>query len=274
MGGDAMQRSTVIDRTRAPAEVYDEEFVPALFGPWGPRVAAEAGMAPGDAVLDVACGTGVLACAAAAIVGPGGRVTGLDPNPEMLAVARRKPDPVQWVEGRAEDLPFADASFDAVASQFGMMFFDDPAMALREMMRVLEPGGRLAVAVCGGLEMSDGYNAFSRLLRRLFGAEVADGFAAPFVLGDPDRLQAICAEAGLAQARVTRHDGEVRFASIRDLVSTERACVWTLGGLLDSDQFERLAAECETALDPWRRADGAVAFAMPALIVSAQKPAA
>jgi SAM-dependent methyltransferase len=269
-----MQHTRDIGARVGPAEVYDARFVPALFGPWGPVVAAEAGLGPGQTVLDVACGTGALACAAAEIVGPEGHVTGLDPNPEMLVVARRKPGHIDWVEGRAEALPFGDASFDAVASQFGMMFFDDPAKALREMMRVLRPGGGLAVAVCDAVERSDGYGEFSRLLRRLFGEEVADAFGAPFALGNPDRLAATAAEAGMSGARVERREGAVRFDSIRDLVSTERACVWTLGGLLDDAQFERLAAESETVLAPFRQADGRVVFTMPALIIRARKPQA
>jgi SAM-dependent methyltransferase len=196
---------------------------------------------------------------------------GLDPNEEMLAVARGKPARVDWRVGRAESLPFPDASFDAVVSQFGMMFFEDRAAALREMLRVLKPGGRLAVAVCGDLDESPGYAALARLLDRLFGVSVGNAFRAPFVLGDPARLREICAAAGLADAEVLRREGTVRFASIPALVSTERACVWTLGGLLDDAQFERLRAEAERELAPFASADGRVAFAMPALIVTAAK---
>jgi ubiquinone/menaquinone biosynthesis C-methylase UbiE len=124
--------ATVADRS--PADVYDEQFVPALFAPWGPVLCDAARIAPGQRVLDVACGTGALTVAAAARVGPGGAVIGLDANPQMLAVARRKhPAGIEWIDGRAEALPFPDASFDAVASQFGLMFFDDRAAALREM---------------------------------------------------------------------------------------------------------------------------------------------
>ncbi len=255
----------------SPAEIYDARFVPALFGPWGACIAAAAGMAPGMSVLDVACGTGALACAAARIVGPEGRVAGLDANPEMLAVARRKPEPVAWVEGAAEALPFPDASFDAVGSQFAMMFFEDPAQALREMMRVLRPGGGLAVAVCGDLDRSDGYAAFARLLRRLFGEEVETAFRAPFTLGDRAKLERICAEAGLPGARIEEMEGEVRFASIADMVSTERACVWTLGGLLDEAQFARLAAAAEKDLAAFATPEG-MRFAMPALVVTSRKP--
>lgn len=257
---------------RPPAEVYDERFVPALFGPWGPVVASVAGVASGHTVLDVACGTGAAALAAASIVGPSGRVAGLDANPEMLAVARRKSADIDWREGVAETLPFDDASFDAVVSQFGFMFFDDRPRALSEMMRVLRPGGRLAVAVCGAVERSPGYGAFAALLDRLFGREVGDAFRAPFVLGDPEELSGIAQAAGIAGASVEEHNGAVRFDTIADMVATERACVWTLGGILDQDQFNLLLKESEDALRPFAGDDGTVVFDMPALILTARKP--
>ena len=250
-----------------PAEVYDRAFVPALFAQWGPVVTAAAGVASGARVLDVGCGTGAATVAAAARAGPDGLVVGLDPNPEMLTVARRKPG-IEWVEGRAEELPFRDAEFDAVVSQFAMMFFDDRVAALREMQRVLAPGGRMAVAVCGALAASPGYSALAALLDRLFGSSVGDAFRAPFALGDAKAMRALAADAGLTDASVVERVGEVRFASIADLVATERACVWTLGGLLDEEQFDHLRDAAEGKLAPFV-VNGGVAFAMPALILTA-----
>jgi len=100
----------------SPAEIYDQLFVPALFAQWGPAMAAAADVRLGDRVLDVACGTGALTLAVAEVVGPHGSSVGLDPNPEMLAVAKRKHSQIEWVEGKAEALPMANASFDAVVS--------------------------------------------------------------------------------------------------------------------------------------------------------------
>lgn len=262
---------TMLEKGHGPAEIYDAHFVPALFAQWGPVVAAEAGVQKGDRVLDVACGTGALTLAAAEIVGPSGSTVGLDANPEMLAVARRKPVQIEWLEGPAEALPLPDDSFDAVVSQFGFMFFGDKPQALREMMRVLKPGGRLAVAVCDAVENSPGYNAFALLLDRLFGKEVADAFRTPFNLGDAGQLHEICNEAGVAGAVVAQRNGKVRFKSIDALVSTERACVWTLGGVLSDEQFERLLKEAETALRPFVIDGGTVEFDMPSLIVRARK---
>ncbi len=256
---------------RTPADVYDEQFVPALFSHWGPVLCDAAGVAAGQRVLDVACGTGALTVAVADRVLPGGAAVGLDANPQMLAVARRKPAAIEWSEGRAESLPFNDASFDAVVSQFGLMFFDDQIAALREMWRVLRPGGRLAVAVCDAIEHSPGYASLAALLDRLFGKRIGDAFRAPFVLGDADVLRALCAGAGITDVSIVRRQGTVRFASIDTLVSTERACAWTLGGALDDRQFEQLRREAQSTFAPFVDAGGMVAFEMPALMITAAR---
>ena len=263
---------SVLEQAHSPAEVYDAQFVPALFAHWGPIIAAEAEVREGDRVLDVACGTGALTTTVADIVGPAGSVAGLDANPEMLAVARRKPVQIEWLEGKAEALPLPDESFDAVVSQFGFMFFNDKPQALREMMRVLKPGGRLAVAVCDAIENSPGYGTFALLLDRLFGSQVGNAFRAPFSLGNPGRLHEICREAGMESAQIVQRNEKVRFRSIDVLVSTERACVWTLGGILTDAQFERLLEESETSLRPFVIDGGAIEFDMPSLIIKATKP--
>jgi hypothetical protein len=149
------------------------------------------------------------------------------------------------------------------------MFFDDRVAALHEMRRVRRARGRLVVAVWDALERSPGYAALAVLVERLFGQGVAEPSRAPIVLGEEARLRALCAEAGLPGAGITSHAGMVRFASVDELVSTERACVWTLGGLLDDGQFERLRAEARQVLDPFVDAQGQVAFSMPALLITA-----
>lgn len=259
---------------RPPAEIYEELFVPALFRHWSGVVADVAGIRPGDTVLDVACGTGVLARTAREIVGDGGEVVGLDLNAEMLAVARRVGRGIEWKEGRAEALPFDDDRFDAVVSQFGFMFFEDQAGALRDMLRVAKPGARVVIAVCDAIDHSPAYAVLAELLHRLFGPGTAEAFRAPFRAGDPDLLLARFRDAGVTDATVARHDGYVDFASPDALVSAERACAWTLGGLLDDAQFERLQSATRESLEPFTRPDGGVRLLLPALIATATKAGA
>jgi SAM-dependent methyltransferase len=255
--------------TRTAADVYDELLVPALFAQWPPLIVQAAAIAPGQDVLDVACGTGVLACEAAAAVWPGGRVTGLDRNEAMLAVARRKAPDVEWRQGQAEALPFADARFDAVISQFGLMFFEARVTALAEMWRVLKPGGRLVVAVWDALERAPGYAALTALLQRLFGEQVADALRFPFALGDPAALADLAGRAGIPAAITTR-TGTARFPSLEAWVETE-AKGWVLGAMLDDDQHQQLRQEAMRALERFVQADGTVQFAASAHILCAAK---
>jgi ubiquinone/menaquinone biosynthesis C-methylase UbiE len=256
--------------TRSAADVYDEFFVPALFRQWAPRMADAARLASGQRVLDVACGTGVLAREAARRVAPGGAVTGLDRSEGMLAVAGRQAPEVTWKLGMAEALPFPGSSFDAVVSQFGLMFFEDRTQALREMRRVLRPGGRLAVAVWDALETSPGYAAMAGLLDRLFGARIAGALHAPFALGDTKVLGALFSEAAIADVDIRTQVGTARFPSIKSWVETD-VKGWTLADLIDDRQYDLLQREAATALRMFARADGAVEFDAPAHIVTAQR---
>jgi ubiquinone/menaquinone biosynthesis C-methylase UbiE len=255
---------------RSAAEVYEEFFVPALLQDWARRVTEAARIQPGLHVLDVACGTGILARTVAERIGPNGAVVGIDPSEGMLAVARRKASALEWRDGRAEALPFEANRFDAVVSQFGLMFFEDRRLAIQEMRRVLRPGGRLAVAVWDSVENFPGYAELAHLLQRLYGDQVAEAFQAPFALGDPELLSTLFAEAGVAGAEVTRQEGAVRFPSLRDWLLIE-VKEWLLGDRLDDTQFEALLTEAEAVLRPFVATDGTVAIPAPAYIVVATK---
>jgi SAM-dependent methyltransferase len=253
------------------AEVYDEFFLPALFGAWAPRLVAAARLGPGMRVIDVACGTGVLTLRAAEAICPGGAAVGLDFNPGMLAVARRKAPGIDWRQAPAEAIPFGSADFDAVLSQFGLMFFRDQRAAIREMWRVLRPGGRLAIAVWDSLESAPGYAAVTSLLARLFGDDVADLLRAPYSLGRPRLLERLLLDSGIERPRVSRVAGEARFPSVRSWMHTD-VRGWTLAERLDDEQFERLVGEAEHELRGFVTADGSVRFDHPALIATARKP--
>ncbi|MGE0820587.1 MAG: methyltransferase domain-containing protein [Candidatus Binatia bacterium] len=256
--------------TASAAEVYDEFYLPALFQEWAPRVADAAQIQPGQRILDVACGTGVVARTLAERVGPSGSVVGLDINDGMLAVAQRKAPHLEWRPGSVEQLPFEANSFDAVTCQFALMFFDNRRKAIEEMMRVLRPGGHLVVAVWDSLEHTPGYAAVVKLLQRLFGDAVADSMRAPYVLGNTQTLRSLFAEAGISEVTITTHEGTARFPSLRSWVYTD-VKGWTAADMIDEAGFDRLLAEAEHALQSFVTGEGTVAFSAPAHIVTTTK---
>lgn len=255
------------------AVAYDTLFVPALFGPWAPRVAEAAHTGPGDRALDVACGTGVLARALFARAGTSGVVDGLDPDPGMLAVAALSAPAITWQQGVAEALPYPDQSFDVVASQFGLMFFANRATAVAEMVRVLAPGGRLAVAVWGPLESSPGYRDEVALLERTAGKQAADAVRVPFLLGDRQTLAATFTGAGVAALRITTQQGNARFPSVRTMVEADlRGWLPVMGVALTETQIAGILQEAESALGAYADETGAVTFPVTAHIVTATRP--
>jgi len=253
----------------AAATAYETLFVPALFQQWSPRVLDAADVQPGDRVLDVACGTGILAREATRRVGASGAVVGLDLAEGMLSVAEQLAPEIDWQQGSAEALPFPDESFDAVVSQFGLMFFADRVKALREMLRVLVSGGRLAIAVWDSLSRIPAVAKEVAVLERVAGSEAADALRAPFVLGDPVALRKLAEDAGIASIDTSTHEGEARFPSIRALVEADlRGWLPIMGVVLPDEQITQVLDEADQDLSEYAQADGKMVFDMPAHIVT------
>jgi ubiquinone/menaquinone biosynthesis C-methylase UbiE len=251
------------------ARAYEALHVPAIFEQWAVPVLEAAGVGPGHRVLDVACGTGVLARKAAERVGDSGQVFGVDPGTGMLAVARELAPEVEWRQGTAESLPFPDGGFDAVVSQFGLMFFLDRPRAVAEMLRVVVPGGRLAVAVWESLERSEVYPLAVDLLERRAGREAADALRAPFVLGDTEKLRALFEGAGVSSVKIETQVGAARFPSVRTLVEADlRGWLPIMGVFLEEDLIQAILAEAEEVLASYVTPDGQAVFKAPAHIVS------
>lgn len=253
--------------TESPAEIYERHMVPAIFAAWVPPLLDLVALKPGERVLDVACGTGVVARQAASRVGAGGHVTGLDLNGGMLALARASGAMVQWREGDAMDLPFAAKAFDVVVCQQGLQFFPDGARALREMHRVLVPGGRLAVAVWCAIESNPGHRALALGLERHVGTEAAGLMSALFRLGDSQTLQTILQSAGFHDVRVRLEKGVARFPS-PELFTRWFVAGSVLGRTAVQVREESLVAmvrEVDRALQPYTSADG-LAFPMEAYL--------
>jgi SAM-dependent methyltransferase len=196
--------------------------VPAIFGPWAEELLAVASPKPGEQVLDVACGTGVVARLAAQHVGPSGTVVGFDLNPAMLAVARALPPPqgarIEWREGNVSAIPLPDAAFDLVLCQQGLQFFPDRPATLREMRRVLVRGGRLALSAWRPMQYSPGFTALATALGRCIASEAAALMQNPFALGSAEELRTLLIGAGFGDIVLRPAAKTLRFAAPEEFV--------------------------------------------------------
>lgn len=172
---------------------------------------------PGDRALDVACGTGLVSLRMAEAVGPSGMVVGTDISGQMIEAARRIAAErgfanVSFERGDAEELPFADATFDAAGCAFGLMYVPDPEQALREMRRLLRPGGR-AVAAVWGARHKCGWAEIFPITDARVASEVCPMF---FHLGTQDMLARTFAAAGFAEIRTERLATTLCYATADD----------------------------------------------------------
>jgi SAM-dependent methyltransferase len=257
------------------AQVYERQLVPAIFGPWAPRVLDLAAPAAGERVLDVACGTGVVARLAAERVGADGRVVGLDLNPGMLTVARSLPAPgapIGWVQATAGRLPFPDGSFEVVCCQLGLQFFPDRAAALAEMARVVVVGGRLAAMVWRSIDHSPGFAVLAEALERHVGPAAGALMRAPFGLGEEGALRGLVAGAGFGEVKLDRQAGVVRFGSARELVVAYGAGSPLAEPVGAAGPAARagLVAEVQAGLEEWQ-GPAELVFPIEALLVSGRR---
>jgi ubiquinone/menaquinone biosynthesis C-methylase UbiE len=253
-------------------ENYERYFVPAIGLPLAAALVESAGLSPGERVLDVACGTGVVARLAAERVGTAGHVTGLDVNPGMLAVAHSASTPVaiEWREARAEDTQVPDAAYDVALCQMGLQFFADMGTAMAELSRVLVPGGRLVASVPG--PMPSVFQVLQRGIRDHLSPEIAKFISVVFSLDDARRLEELVAESGFREVSVRRDPRVLRLPPPEDFLWQY---VWStpladaIGSLGDQ---EREALEHDV-LAGWEELtrDGALILQLDVLTVSATR---
>jgi ubiquinone/menaquinone biosynthesis C-methylase UbiE len=234
------------------AEVYEERFVPALFRQWVEPVLEAGGVQPGDRVLDVACGTGVVARAAADRVAPDGSVTGVDLNPAMLAVAERAAPGIDWQQGDVAALPFPADAFDLVTCQAAVFFFPDLTGALAEMGRVARPKGRVVLQSFSSLSAQPAYGPFVDVVSRHAGPEAVQQLGTYWACGDPDAMRDRCADAGLRVTAVQEHTRPAYFPDVRTMVLTEVNAT-PLRDRLGHEELDRVVAESEEVLGPFVR---------------------
>jgi len=230
-------------------------------------------VSPGARLLDVCTGHGVLAGAAAA---RGARASGLDFAAEAVAAARRNVPGVEFRQGDAQDLPYGDASFDAVVCGYGIIHVSHPDRALREMRRVLRPGGRLAVSVWGGPGPTNGFGLLYGTIRTHGRLDVGLPHGPDFFqFGEPERLRAALAESGLVDLETSLVPQAWRFAAPGDFLDAMLEGAVRAKALLEAQDASALAAIRSMVADGTARfprgRDG-YEVPMPALVGSGAKP--
>jgi len=258
------------------AEAYERYLVPAIMASWADRLVALAAPLPGARVLDVGCGTGIVARRAAPRVGPGGRVVGLDLNEGMLAVAAAASStmrpPIEWRQGNATSLPFPDGDFDVVFCQQTLQFVPDRSAAVREMHRVLRPRGCAAFSVCRPIEFNPAYPPLAEALRRHAGPEAEAMMRSPFPSWTVEDVRGFAADAGFGEVRVQIDVGPARYPSAEEFLRQEAASSPLAGpiGALSAETRAVLIEEIDGALR-FRRDDGGVVFPIETYMVLASR---
>lgn len=205
-----------------PAEGYESYMVPTLFGPCARILIKAADPKPAERVLDVGCGTGIIAREVASRLGAPGAITGIDLSTNMLAVARatavREGLTIEWREGNAERLPFHDGAFDLVLCQFALMFVADKAAVLSEMRRVVTASGRVLIGVWQGLDRHPFYKTLHKVIQQRIGMSALQDI---FALGDADDLRTRASEAGFRKINIKPFSLTARFPNPKAFIAGE-----------------------------------------------------
>ncbi len=193
-----------------PAENYERFFVPVIGEPLAKALVSRADVQQNDRVLDVACGTGIVARLLSQTPDARGVLAGLDPNESMLAVAEAMTSPsakIEWYQAAAEEMPLPAESFDVVLCQMGLQFMADRAAALMEMKRVLSDEGRLLLSVPGPI--AGFFAALASALERHVSPQAAGFVRQVFALHDVDELEQLMRDAGFVDVIVEVEDHDL-----------------------------------------------------------------
>lgn len=255
-------------------ELYEKYLVPAITTKWADDLVGRAQPSAGETVLDVACGTGVVARSASRRMRHG-HVTGLDLNKGMLAVAQTVVSEgarINWIEGSALDLPFPAGKFDLVLCQLGLQFFPDRGRALREMRRVLLPSGRVALSVYSPIERTPGANAFVLALDRVLGPNASKIKRGEHSFNASAELRELIIEAGFAKVEVQTVAQQIAFPSVLDyvrfqLVATPMAALLSTRDDADREAaIKTIAQETASFSDPAMLEGGGFSFRQEAYV--------
>jgi ubiquinone/menaquinone biosynthesis C-methylase UbiE len=254
-------------------ENYEQFFVPVIAAPLATELIDTAALGLGERVLDVACGTGVVARLAAERVGATGTVAGIDLNPGMLAVARSVTHPsvaIEWHDTSAEAIPLPDEAFDVVLCQMGLQFVADKLAALREMQRVLAPGGRLIINVVGPKPHI--FAILAEALSRHIKPEISAFVDLVFSLHDTGELQHLISGAGFREVAIRSDTQTLRLPAPEEFLWQYVLSTPLANAVAEVDNERRYALERDVVAK-WEAfvEDGALTLEVGLVVATARK---
>lgn len=254
-------------------ENYERFFVPAIGEPLARDLIRKASLWPGARVLDVACGTGIVARLAAQPAGSNGSVAGLDVHPGMVAVARSVTPAdmsIAWYESGAEDMPLPDESFDVVLCQISLQFMTDQRAALREIRRVLIPGGRLFLTVPGPMESI--FTVLARAMEQYVSSQAMRFVIQVFSLHNSTEIQTLLSEADFGNITV-QADRKILTLPPPEEFLWQYVHSTPLSGMVAQVDEEARAAIERDVVAGWKdfEADGSLIYQQRIVLASAQK---
>ena len=200
------------------APTFYMRYAYAVQEPWTDDLILQARCKDGERVLDVACGPGLVAGRVNRVSNATCKIAGIDINEAMLNTARKTPD-IDWHLGSAAALPFADRSFDVVFCQQGLQFFPDRAAAMREMSRVLAPGGRLSLNVWGPFDRQSFDVVYWDCVRAFFGPEAMASSTLGFSLSPAAELRKLATDAGLRDVKIRFEHRTARYPDLGEFLT-------------------------------------------------------
>lgn len=256
-----------------PPENYERFFVPAIGEPLANDLIRLAALRPGERILDVACGTGIVARLASQQVGSNGTVAGLDVNPGMLEVARSTTPAdmsIEWYESSAEDMLLPDEAFNVVLCQLSLQFMTDKLAALQEMRRVLVPGGRLILNVPGPTAKI--FAVLAEAMERHISSQAAGFVNHVFSLHDPTEIQQLMSQAGFRDIAVQANNKMLNLPPPKEFL-WQYVHSTPLAGVVAKVDEEDLTALEREVVEKWQdfEEDGTLMYQQRIVVASARK---
>jgi ubiquinone/menaquinone biosynthesis C-methylase UbiE len=255
---------------------YEEYLVPGFFKPWADKLVQLSPPSPGSEILDVACGTGIVARTAAANAGNDARVTGLDINQQMLNKASEMAEEgglkINWQQGDAADLPFEENRFDNLFCQQAMQFFPEPQQVLKEMQRVLKPDGILSLNILRSIQHNPAYKILADELEKHAGETAGTMMRSPFPDWDQKTIRNMVTDAGFSDIQILLEIISMRYPSPEEFLRREAASSPLAGEIKEMDPNTRsgMIEDLNRSLVAYTD-DRGIVFPMETLMILANK---